>query len=558
MKALSRPSCRVRLALLASAAVLGVVGGCGGKSPVADSSTDQPGGSAASTDAPVFTNPPESSTLAPTPGGTLTVGVEAESPGWNPTTDPWANAGHNVARTIFDPLATFDASGKVVPFLASSISANSESTVWTIVLREGITFHNGDPLDAAAVEANFAAVKNSPQYSGQLALLDSMKVVDDLTLELTMSEPWSTFPNSLVGSVGSQIGYIAAPAMLDSPDGSRNPIGTGPFKFVEWVPDDHLTVERNDEYWQRPAWLDSVVFKPIPDSTARKAAMDAGDIDVYYTGSSSEIVEYQALQAEGKINVTIGSPGEPDCLMFNLAKAPLDDIRIRRAIVMATDMSRIFDYLDATGVKQLTDGPYASSSYWYAESNYPDFDPVGAKALVDEYVAEKGLPVEFEYAGGQDPFIVGLMELYQSMWAEVGMKANIVSRAQPENIGNVIGGNFQVVMWGGVGGGDPDDDYGDFHSGTGLNFNGFNDPAVDAALDAGRSLSDPAARKEQYAIVQKALGEAVPYLWAGTNQYGVVAKVTAFGFGSFELPDGSEGLAISGGIFNVKDVWIQQ
>ena len=286
--------------------------------------------------------------------------------------------------------------------------------------------------------------------------------------------------------------------------------------------------------------------------------MDAGDIDVYYTGSSSEIVEYQALQAEGKINVTIGSPGEPDCLMFNLAKAPLDDIRIRRAIVMATDMSRIFDYLDATGVKQLTDGPYASSSYWYAESNYPDFDPVGAKALVDEYVAEKGSPVEFEYAGGQDPFIVGLMELYQSMWAEVGMTANIVSRAQPENIGNVIGGNFQVVMWGGVGGGDPDDDYGDFRSGTGLNFNGFNDPAVDAALDAGRSLSDSAARKEQYAIVQKALGEAVPYLWAGTNQYGVVAKVTAFGFGSFELPDGSEGLAISGGIFNVKDVWIQQ
>ena len=553
---------RLGLAMLAGLAM--IAGACGGKDPAAtepapvDSAAPSTEVAAPVTEAPTFTNPPENTDAVPVAGGTLTIGIEAESPGWNPTADPWSNAGHNVARAIYDPLATFDASGKVVPYLAESITANDDASVWTIVLRDGITFHDGEPLNAAAVQANFDAVKASPQYSGQLALLASMSVIDDLTLELTMSEPWSTFPNTLVGKTGSQVGYIASPKMLASPDGSRNPVGTGPFKFVEWVPDDSLTLERNDDYWQEPAWLDQVVFKPIPDSTARKAAMDAGDIDVYYTGSSSDITEYQALQTEGKFNVTIGAPGEPDAIMFNTLNAPLDDVRIRRAIVMATDMTRIFDYLDATGVKQPTFGPYATGSFWYVESDYPTYDLEGATALVEEYVAETGNAVEFEYAGGQDPFIVGLMELYQSMWAEAGMTANIVSRAQPENIAAVIGGDYQVTMWGGVGGADPDDDYDDFHSGTGLNFSGFNTPEVDAALEQGRALSDPEARKEQYAVLQKALGEQVPYLWAGTNQYGVIAKPDVLGFGTFDLPDGSAGQPITGGFFFLKDVWRQQ
>jgi peptide/nickel transport system substrate-binding protein len=383
-----------------------------------------------------------------------------------------------------------------------------------------------------------------------------MKVVDDLTLELTMSKPWSTFPNALVGKIGNQLGYIAAPKMLASPDGGRNPIGTGPFKFTEWVPDDHVTVARNDSYWQQPAWLDTIVFKPIPDPTARKAAMDAGDIDVYYTGNTSEITAYQALQKDGKFSVTIGAPSDPDCIMFNTKQAPTDDVRVRRAIVMATDMSRIFDYLDATGVKQLTHGPYADTSFWYTKSNYPDFDLAGAKQLVDEYTKEKG-PITIEFAGGQSPFIVGLQELYQSMWKDAGINVKIVSRAQAENISAVVGGKFQVILWGGIGGGDPDDDYNDFHTGTGLNFSGFGSPEVDAALDKGRTLTDSDARKEQYAILQKALGDQIPFLWAGTNQFGVITKPSVQGMGTFTLPDASAGQAISGGQIFLKDVWLK-
>jgi ABC-type transport system substrate-binding protein len=545
---------------LATVALLAaVLAACGGNDPNASTSTSTgatTGETTASTDAPVLTNAPTTTNpeVKPTSGGSLVVGMDADPTGYNPTADPWAAGGHNVARAIFDTLATYDASGKVVPFLADTIAANADATVWTITLRSGITFHDGTPFDAAAVKANFDANKNSPQFGSQLSLLGETKVVDPLTVEFVMTQAWATFPNVLTGDVGSQIGYMAAPSMLASPDGSRNPVGTGPFVFKEWVPDDHLTVVRNDSYWQTPAYLDEVTFKPIPDSTARKAAFDAGDIDLYSTGSSSEITEYQA--APDEFSVTIGSPGEPDMVMFNTKAAPLDDVRVRRALVMATDLSRVFDLLDATGVKRITHGPYADDSFWFAESNYPEYDPAGAKALIDEYVAETGNAVEFEFAGNQIPIVVSLQELYQSMWAEVGATANIVSRAQSENIAKVIGGEYQVVMWGGIGGGDPDADYNDFHSNTGLNFSGFSTPEMDAALDAGRALTDADARKEQYAIVQQVLGENVPYLWAGTNQYGVITRPNVKGVSDFLLPDGEPGQPITSALFRLKDVWL--
>ncbi|MFN8023064.1 MAG: ABC transporter substrate-binding protein [Acidimicrobiales bacterium] len=526
----------------------------GGTATTAAGSTDS---TAAPSTAPVFTNAPTTTAEAapePQSGGTLTVGIEGESTGYAPYADVWTNAGHNVGKAIFDTLAVYDASGKVVPYLAESITGNADATVWTIKLRSGISFQNGEPLTADAVRQNFQAILDSAQFKDQLSLLASMNVVDDLTLELTMSSPWGTFPNTLVGEIGTQVGYIAAPAMLASPEGSRNPIGTGPFSFVEWVPDDHVTVQRNDDYWGGPAYLDEVVFKPIADSTARKAAFDAGDIDVYYTGSSSEITEYFAQQDAGEVGVTIGAPSEPDVVMFNTAKAPLDDVRVRRALAMSVDIPRLYDYLEATGVKQPLTGPYAASSFWFVDSDYPAYDVEGAKQLIDEYEAEVG-PVSFEFAGGQDPFITSYQELFQSMWSEIGAEANIVSRAQSENIDAVLNDNFQVILWGGIGGGDPDADYAQFHSG-GLNFSNFTDPAIDAAMDAGRALSDPEARKEQYAIVQKILGEQVPYIWTGTNQFGVITKAGVNGIADFDLPDGSPGQPINGGRFYLKDVWL--
>jgi 4-phytase/acid phosphatase/peptide/nickel transport system substrate-binding protein len=562
------------LAGVAAATML--LAACGGNSPTADPepapATTSPGPEEttdgttdpATTDAPpettaapVLTNPPTTADAGDVPqsGGSVRVALDAESTGWNPHADAWANSGHNVARAIFDTLAARRDDGAVVPYLAESITGNEDATVWTITLRPGVTFHNGEPLDADAVRLNFEAVQASPQYSAQLALLSTIEVVDELTLQLTMSAPWGTFPNVLVGDIGAQAGYMAAPAMLAAADGNRNPIGTGPFVFEEWVPDDRLIVVRNDAYWQDAAYLDQIEFRPIPDATSRKAAFDAGDVDVYYTGDTRAITEYLDAQAAGEVGVVIGAPSEPDVVMFNTSLAPLDDVRVRRALAMSVDIPRLYEYLDATGVKQPLRGPYADSSFWFEESDYPAYDPEQAASLIAEYEAEVG-PVAFDFVGGQDPFIVGYQELFQSMWSDIGAEASIVSQAQSETIEQVVGGNYQVVLWGGIGGGDPDNDYDEFHSGP-LNFSRFTTPTIDAAMAAGRALSDQEARREQYAIVQQELGDAVPYIWTGTNQFAVITGAQVAGVADFDLPDGSPGEPVTGGRFFLKDVWLR-
>lgn len=561
----SRRRRRSLAALLAAGVLLAACGGndpgasTGNGSGTADPANDTDDGSDGDTTstAPPFTNPPVTDdTGTPVPGGSITVALDAESAGYNPHRDAWAASGHVVARAVFDSLAVFDESGVPVPYLAESIESNDDATVWTITLRDGIEFHNGEALDAEAVLLNFETALESPQLAGQLRPVEEIEVVDELTLRIEMRQPWATFPNVLVGDIGAQVGYMAAPEMIGQADGGRAPIGSGPFRFVEWVPDERFVVERNDGYWMDPAFVDEIVFRPIPDSTSRRAAFDAGDVDVYSTASTNEITQYLEAAELGDVNVAIGAPSEPDVVMFNTQEAPIDDVRVRRALVMATDIPRIFDYLDAVGVKRPLRGPYDETSFWFVESDYPEYDPEGARALIEEVTAEIG-PVTFEFAGGQDPFIVGYQELFQSMWSEIGVDAEIISLAQGENIEKALGGRYQVMLWGGVGGGDPDNDYDTFHSGA-LNFSRFTTPEINEAMKAGRSIGDPEERREQYAILQRALGEAVPYLWVGTNQFALITDNSVRGGGTFTLPDGSAGQAILGGRFNLKDVWVAQ
>ena len=155
-------------------------------------------------------------------------------------------------------------------------------------------------------------------------------------------------------------------------------------------------------------------------------------------------------------------------------------------------------FLDGQGVKQAMHGPYSDDSFWFTDTKYPTFDLAGAKKLVAEYEKEKG-PIKFDYSGNQDPFIVTYMQLFQSMWKDAGIDANIVSKAQGDNVSATLSGNFQVTGWGGIGGDDPDNDYTYFHSG-GLNIAGFTSPVIDAAMDKGRALSDQQARKAEYEI----------------------------------------------------------
>ena len=177
----------------------------------------------------------------PHDGGTLAWGLEAESDSLSPITGRWALSAQMVGSAIFDPIVTMDANGKTVPYLAKSFSHTPDNQTWTITLRSGITFQDGEPFDAAAVVLNINTYRTALITSKAWKPVTSITATGPLTVQVNLDQPWATFTNVFLG----QNGYMEAPKMIADPYGGQHPIGTGPFTFKEWVPNDHVTVIKN-------------------------------------------------------------------------------------------------------------------------------------------------------------------------------------------------------------------------------------------------------------------------------------------------------------------------
>lgn len=223
--------------------------------------------------------PPASTTTTPAAalaGGRLVVGLETEPASLDPAADVFGVSGLSAALAVFDPLLTRDADGEIVPYLAASLSADDAGTRWVIGLREGVTFTDGSPLDAAAVVAWFDRLLDAPILRTALRDLESVAALDAMTVELH-TRPAPEFAELLTG----QLGLVAGRAMTDA----RQPIGTGAFVVREWLPGERLVLERNPSYWRRGAdlpHLDELELRPIPDPAERQAALRRGDVDVIH------------------------------------------------------------------------------------------------------------------------------------------------------------------------------------------------------------------------------------------------------------------------------------
>src|SRR5262249_11992830 len=156
------------------------------------------------------------------PGGTLVVGISAETDSFNPYLGQWSVPSYEVANAVFEPLAAIDETGVARPYLAESITPNGDFTSWTITARDGVTFQNGPPFDASARKKNLEPGRRSGRTAQVFKLITSIDVASDGAVTVTMSQPWATFPATLA----MQPGYMAAPAMLDDPAGANaQPIG---------------------------------------------------------------------------------------------------------------------------------------------------------------------------------------------------------------------------------------------------------------------------------------------------------------------------------------------
>jgi ABC-type transport system substrate-binding protein len=494
----------------------------------------------------------------PTPGGTLVYGIEGESNGWNPTSARWTEPALTEASAVFDPLVAWDAQLQPKPYLAQAVTPHANYTVWDITLRPGIKFHDGTPLDATAVAGALNAEKASVLTSSSFQLVDSISVKDPTTVELKMNSPWVALPAALT----SQIGMIAAPSQIASGD-TQKPIGTGPFTYGQWIPNNVFQVKKNPSYWRKGLpYLAEIDFKPIPEAQTLYDSLLSGDVSAISTSNSPMQNKLRAQATAGHIQLlySVGET-EENMVQINTQAPPLSDLRVRQALAYSSNIAHMAQ-VQGFDPRQIADGPFAPGSQWDVPTGYPHYNLAKAKQLVSQVEASNGgKPVTFDFQCIPDAFVVQACQLLQSDWKAAGIDAHITTVTEDKLISNALSGDYQTMIWRLFGAQDPDSDT--------LWWNGNNtkpplalnmarnvDPKLDAAIYVGRTSDKAFNRKLAYITVARRLAADLPYIWIDHSVWVVAANNSVHGLDKSTMPDGSPAAPIVSGIERLGQVWV--
>ncbi|MDA7965190.1 ABC transporter substrate-binding protein, partial [Ruegeria sp.] len=268
----------------------------------------------------------------------ITIAMQLEPPHLDPTSAAAQAIDSVVYTNIFEGLTRFMGDGSVVPGLAESWEISEDGTAYTFKLHDGVTFHDGSTMDAEDVKFSLDRARADDSANAQKALfagIESVDVLDPLTVQVTLSEPNGNFLFNMAW--GDAV--IVAPESIDNI--KTNPVGTGAFTFGEWVQGDSITVNRNPDYWGDQPVLETATFKFISDPTAAFAAMMAEDVDVFDIFPAPE--NLPQFEADPRFQVLVGSTEGETILSTNNKQPPFDDIRVRQAVAHAIDRQAIID-----------------------------------------------------------------------------------------------------------------------------------------------------------------------------------------------------------------------
>lgn len=503
-------------------------------------------------------------TGTPVKGGSLTVGTLAEIDGFYPPANHWDTNGFLYANAVYDPLMAVAADGTIQPYLAQSMTPNATFDTWTMTLRPGIKFNDGSPLTAAVVKANYDALAASALTGTALKQVASVTTSDAMTVVYKLTGPNPTFPAGLT----TQVGYVVGQAMIDAyaSNPSTPPIGTGPFIYSQWQPNDHFTATRNPHYWRTGLpYLDSITFKPIPDTTQRESTLRTGGVDFIQSTDPNTINRFSGSGGTGYqlVDTRTGVIGQPTMafIMLNTVTPPTNDLRIRTALAKATDQAEI-QKIFGGGFARPTNGLFLPGSPYYSDTGYPTFDVAGAKKLVNEYKAEHGTP-SLQLMTIPDPLEQKLVQIVQQMWQQVGFEVSLATVEQATIIDDFVFGKFQAVTSYQFGNVNPDLNYVWWSTTTispigsiGLNFTRLDDPTLEAAMLTGRHTTDQATRVTAYRTVNEQLAKQLPYLWIEQFLFSEVAQDRVQNFANPTLPGGKPAYAFDEGIFVPTEIWL--
>jgi peptide/nickel transport system substrate-binding protein len=470
----------------------------------------------AATTAPAAAKPAEAAKPAageaPKKGGTVRVGLTSEAV----TMDPHLS-GSKVDRmiyhNIYEPLVVLDNKLQIQPGLAESWSYADPKTL-VFNLRQGVKFHDGTDFDAEAVKLNVDRMQNPETKSvrtGEIANVQNAEVVDKYTVKLNLKRPDA----ALLATLTDRAGMIISPDAVKKlgPDLARKAVGTGPFEFVEWVKDDHLTVKRFDGYWgsEGGPYLDQIRYRPIPDDSVKLQSLVGGEIDFMDYVQPRDVAAVKGNSSLVEVDV-------PSLAAFgyqvNCTQPPFDNKALRLAVAHGIDNEAITKGV-WLGVGMAANGPISPAS-WAYDSSIPPIKRDVAKAK--QYLAEGGKPNGFTFTVtiGQTPLASQEAEAMKAQLAEVGitMEIQIVDPARGQADGNAR--NFDLASYAWSGRPDPDGNTYQFfktQQGSGLNWAGYSNPRADEILDKTREVSDQAERKKLYSELVKILQADSPWIF---------------------------------------------
>jgi peptide/nickel transport system substrate-binding protein len=470
----------------------------------------------------------------PQSGGAMVIGMDAEPGGLSAVSDNFAMNAHLIMSSMLETLTVFDKDDRAQPYLAESLTPTNLASKWTIKLKPNIKFHDGASFNAEAAKANLEAQRKG-LASIAMKPITAINVVDDLTFDVEMNQPWASFPSLLA----SQEGYMMSPASIAAPDAEAHPVGTGPFVFDHWDRGTSIVTKKNPNYWQAgKPYLDRLEFRILNDPAARANALESGEVNMMFTDEPQAIASYKG---KPDVKAVIDSSGDAQSVVMNEASEPFDNVNARKAVVLATDSKAVTDTF-GDGVLVPTDQPFSEkNAYHQTDSHYPKYDLEAAKKAVAQYTTETGKPLEFTLTTFTGAANLALAQLVQEQWGKAGIKAKIEAVDEATAIGQIIVGKTQAVLTPNFGYPDPDWNYffwhGDFTAPVGqlsVNFPHTKIDALDKALDDGRVNLIPEKRKEAYNKATQILNDNFVYVWIYRYVAALIAADNVHGLGQAE------------------------
>lgn len=465
------------------------------------------------------------SAQAPDRKETLVIGMAADPLSLDPnaTRDTTSNMYYG---NMFEGLYHLGNDGKPTPRLALSYST-PDPTTWEFKLRPGVTFHDGTPFDAEAVKFTYERTLAPDFKTGWRSFItpvDRVEVVDPLTVRIITKQP---FPTLL-----TQLAYmpIVSPTAVKAAgqEGfAKQPVGTGPYKFVRWTPGQRLELEAYPGYWREPAKIKKVVLRPIPELATRISELETGGVDIILQVPPDQV---QRLRKNGEVDIIGVSSTQPMVLQFNTraGNALMKDKRVREAISLAIDRKAIAEQLllnEAT----LINGPVTQQYRGYDPAMpVPAYDPQRARQMLTEAGAS-GAQLTYSTPSGRYVLDKQIAEVVAGQLRAVGLNVKVepleiaqyVQRLQNRTIGDMV--------YIGIG---SEDRYAAtvlrVYFGGNSVWSQYADPALDALIAEGGAAADDAARDAAAAKVVKTAvdQQAGAWLWDAKYLFGINKRVS--------------------------------